>query len=68
MYLVNGAYLILKLSRPNATLALTLLFGLIRLFCFNTKTESFDVSNEPKHTEDQPKQFEREHLGIFLKI
>ncbi len=31
---------------------------LFRLFRFYTETESFDVSIEPKQTEDQPKQFE----------
>ncbi len=39
------------------------LFGLFR---FYTKTESFDVSVEPKQTEDQPKQFDREHILVFL--
>ncbi len=33
-----------------------------RLFRFSTETESFDVSIEPKQTEDQPKQFDREHI------
>jgi hypothetical protein len=32
----------------------------------NTKTESFDVSIEPKQTEDQPKQFDREHILLFF--
>ena len=36
------------------------------LFRFYTETESFDVSIEPKQTEDQPKQFDTEH--IFQKI
>jgi hypothetical protein len=35
---------------------------LFRLFRFNTETESFDVSIEPKQTEDQPKQFDMEHI------
>jgi hypothetical protein len=35
------------------------------MFRFYTKTESFDVSIEPKETEDQPKQFDREHFFIF---
>jgi hypothetical protein len=30
---------------------------LFRLFRFYTETESFDVSIEPKQTEDPPKQF-----------
>ncbi len=39
---------------------------LFRLFRFYTKTESFDVSIEPKQTEDQPKQFDREHILQFF--
>jgi hypothetical protein len=42
--------------------------SLFLLFRFYTETESFDVSIEPKQTEDQPKQFDRENiLGIFQK-
>ncbi len=37
-------------------------FGFSSLF----KTESFDVSIDPKQTEDQPKQFEREHIWVFF--
>jgi hypothetical protein len=36
------------------------------LFHFYTKTESFDVSIEPKQTEDQLKQFDREHILLFF--
>jgi hypothetical protein len=32
------------------------------IFRFYTETESFDVSIEPKQTEGQPKQFNREHI------
>ena len=32
--------------------------SLFRFFRFYTETESFDVSIEPKPTEDQPKQFD----------
>jgi hypothetical protein len=39
---------------------------LFRLFRFNTETESFDVSIEPKQTGDQPKQFDREHILLFF--
>ncbi len=35
------------------------------LFHFYTETESFDVSIEPKQTEDQPKKFDREHSLVF---
>ncbi len=41
---------------------------LFRLFRFYSETESFDVSIEPKQTEDQPKQFQREHIGYFRKF
>jgi hypothetical protein len=36
------------------------------IFCFGfyTETESFDVSIEPKQTEDQGKQFDREHILV----
>jgi hypothetical protein len=37
-----------------------------RLFRFYTETESFDVSIELKQTEDQPKQFDREHILLFF--
>jgi len=36
------------------------------MFHFYTETESFDILIEPKQTEDQPKQFDREHILIFL--
>jgi hypothetical protein len=38
--------------------------SLFRLFRFYTEIESFDVSVEPKQTEDQPKQFES-GFGLF---
>jgi hypothetical protein len=41
--------------------------SLFRLFQFCTKTESFDVSIEPKQTEDQMKQFDREHILVFFR-
>jgi hypothetical protein len=31
-----------------------------------TVTERFGFSIEPKHTEDQPKQFDREHILVFF--
>jgi hypothetical protein len=37
------------------------------LFHFYTETESFDVSIEPKQSEDQPKQFDREHILLFFR-
>jgi hypothetical protein len=40
---------------------------LFRLFRFYTKTESFNVLIEPKQTEDQPKQFDREHILVFFR-
>ncbi len=39
---------------------------MFRLFRFYTETESFGVSIEPKQTEDQPKQFDREHKLVFF--
>jgi hypothetical protein len=32
-----------------------------------SKTESFDVSIEPKQTEDPPKQFEGEYIWVILR-
>jgi hypothetical protein len=55
----------LKLE-PKLVLALSETKRLFRLFCFYTETESFDVSIEPKQTEDQPKQFDREHILPFF--
>jgi hypothetical protein len=37
------------------------------LFRFYTETESFDVSIEPKQTEDPPKHFERENIWVIFK-
>jgi hypothetical protein len=39
---------------------------LFQLFRFYTETGSFDVSIEPKQTEDQPKQFDREYILLFF--
>jgi hypothetical protein len=36
------------------------------MFRLYTETESFNVSIEPKQTEDQPKQFDREHILLFF--
>jgi hypothetical protein len=44
---------------PKLVLALSETKRLFRLFRFYAETESFDVSIEPKQTEDQPKQFKR---------
>ncbi len=41
--------------------------SLFQLFHFYTKTESFDVSIETKQTEDQLKQFDREHILVFFR-
>jgi preprotein translocase subunit Sec61beta len=45
---------------PKLVLALSEAKRLFRLFRFYTETESFDVSIEPKQTEDPPRQFKRE--------
>jgi hypothetical protein len=51
---------------PKLVSALSETKRLFRLFRFYTETESFDVSIEPKQTEDQPKQFYRKHIFLFL--
>ncbi len=51
---------------PKLVSALTETKRLFRLFRFYTETEIFDVSIEPKQTEDQPKQFDREHILQFI--
>ncbi len=51
---------------PKLVSALSKTKRLFRLFRFCTKTESFDVSIEPKQTGDQPKQFDREHILLFF--
>jgi hypothetical protein len=51
---------------PKLVSALSESKHLFRLLRFYTETESFDVSIEPKQTEDQPKQFDREHILIFF--
>ncbi len=38
----------------------------VSVFHFYTETASFAVSIEPKQTEDQPKQFDREHIVVFF--
>ncbi len=40
---------------------------LLRLFRFYTETESFGVSIEPKQTEEQTKQCDREHILVFFR-
>jgi hypothetical protein len=42
---------------PKLVSALSETKRLFRLFCFYTETESFDVSIEPKQTEDPQKTF-----------
>jgi hypothetical protein len=51
---------------PKLVSALSETKRLFRLFRFYTETESFDVSIEPKQTGDQPKQFDREHILLFV--
>ncbi len=52
---------------PKLVSALSETKRLFWLFRFYTETESFDVSIEPKRTEDQPKQFYREHILLFCQ-
>ncbi len=47
---------------PKPVSALSETKRLFGLFRFYTDTESFDVSIELKQTEDQSKQFDREHI------
>jgi hypothetical protein len=54
-------------KQPKLVSALSEKKPLIRLFCFYNETECFNVSNEPKQTEDQPKQFDREHICYFYR-
>ncbi len=56
----------LKLE-PKLVSALSETKRLFRLFRFYTETENFDASIEPKQTEDQPKQFDREQFLVFLQ-
>jgi hypothetical protein len=51
---------------PKLVSALSETQRLFRLFRFYTKTESFDVSIEPKQTKDKPKQFDRDHILQFF--
>ncbi len=51
---------------PNLVSTLSETKRLFRLFRFYTETESFDFSIEPKQTEDQPKQFDKEHILLFF--
>jgi hypothetical protein len=51
---------------PKLVLVLSETKRLFPLFCFYTETESFDVSVEPKQTEDQPKHFDREQILVFI--
>jgi hypothetical protein len=51
---------------PKLAAALSEAKRLFRLFRFYTERESFSVSIEPKQTEEQPKQFEREHSLVFF--
>ncbi len=52
---------------PKLVSALSETKRLFRLFRFYTETEIFDVSLEPKQTEDQPKQFDKEHILAFFQ-
>ncbi len=51
---------------PKLVSALSETKRLFLLFRFSTETESFDVSIEPKQTEDHPKKFDREHILQFF--
>ncbi len=52
---------------PKEVLALSEMRRLFRLFRLYTETASFDVSIKPKQTGDQPKQFDREYILVFIR-
>jgi hypothetical protein len=52
---------------PKLVSALSETEHVFRLFRFYTETEIFDVSIEPKQTEDHPKQFYREHILLYCQ-
>jgi hypothetical protein len=52
---------------PKLVSALSETKRLFQLFRFYTKTKSFGVSIEPKQTEEQPKQCDREHILVFFQ-
>ncbi len=51
---------------PKLVSALSETKRLFRLFRFYTETECFGVSHDPKQTEERPKQFDREHILVFI--
>jgi hypothetical protein len=51
---------------PKLVSALSETKCLFWLFRFYTETECFGVSIEPKQTEEQPKQFDREDILVFF--
>ncbi len=51
---------------PKLVLAIYETKRLFWLFRFYTETESFGVLIEPKQTEEQPKQCDREHTLVFF--
>ncbi len=53
-------------KQPKLVSAISETKCLFRLFRFYTETECFDVSIEPKQTEDQPKQSDREHILLIF--
>jgi hypothetical protein len=52
---------------PKLISALSETKRLFWLFQFYTKTESFVVSIEPNQTEEQLKQFDRQHILLFFR-
>ncbi len=52
------------LKQPKLVSAVSETKRLFRLFCFYTITEIIDVS---KKTEDQPKQFNKDHILVFFQ-
>ena len=52
---------------PKLVSALSKTKRLFRLFRFYTETKSFDVSIEPKQTEDPSKQFDGEYIWVIFR-
>jgi hypothetical protein len=53
---------------PELVSALSETECLFWVICFYTETEIFNVWIEPKQTEDQPKQFDSEHILVYFLV
>ncbi len=62
----SGCLPITAKLEPKLVSSLSETKRLFLLFRFYIETESFGVSIEPKQTEEQPKQCDREHILLFF--